>query len=689
MRRHHRAVALGDREHLGHDDDPGQRLHDVLAQQAAVDRLAHVLGLVSPLVPALVGVVRLAQVRVLEGHAVGQPDRLLLPVDRAVAAGAPSRHVFDDPFADLPAVADAEVLVAVGVDDRLALVEREVHRRSAQGALGQRDLQLGRAHLEPEAQDANFADETLQGVFGGDLTPVDAVGEAAVGIAAAAGGDTHRLLVPLVGHAEGVHQVRLAPEPAVHARFDLPAVLHRDDMSFGRQDGEPQLATPRQVLHVHLVLPAQPAGVRAVIGVATGQRHAVGAGGQEALRARHVGRGLDRDAHVHQGLQALLLGGHELDLRRVVEVKAPVFDAVGQLEELGVVLGEGVGPLACLAFLGFAVLLGQFHPGRTDLHRRVDALGAQQVGELLVRADDALDDLQVAFDAGQRAFDRPLEQLGVRGLVVERAAHVVIGRVHRGVHQHLAARQLALQLLLDARDVDLQHRAGEHAGDDVDQLDLIVRHLGQHLVEDAEHLVDVVGAVDGRLVVDRLGPVEHALGRLQAAFDLALAAVEDADLVEAGTDVVAVQAAGHRQRVVQERRVDAVVVAQDEAVELGVVAQHAVRRPVDLGQLGADALGRHDAGLAAADLDAHHLRLEARVTDVLGRRELGQRVLVVVVGLEVQADQAGPVHLVQREEGASELGRRGERLDNLLAQCGGPAHEAFFLCFSAHAIAAL
>ena len=283
-----------------------------------------------------------------------------------MAAGASGRHVLDDPLANLPASLDAVVLEAVGVDDGLAAVQLEEDRLAAQRTFGKGHLELGGTHLEAQAQHADFANEAFGGVGLGDLAAVHVVSEVAVRVAA----DT-RIRLP-----EGVHQVVLAPEPAVDAAFNLPAVLHRDDMAFGGQDRQAQLAAPGQVLHVHLVLPTPAPGVRAVVGIPDGQAHTVGASGQKALGPGHVGGGLDGDAHIDQGLQALLPGDHEGDVSRFVEVKPPVVDHVGQLDELGIVLGERVG---VLVFFGdeFFFFLGLLDVRVADLEGWFDALGTQ------------------------------------------------------------------------------------------------------------------------------------------------------------------------------------------------------------------------------------------------------------------------------------------------------------------------
>ena len=91
----------------------------------------------------------------------------------------------------------------------------------------------------------------------------------------------------------------------------------------------------------------------------------------------------------------------------------------------------------------------------------------------------------------------------MQGFVVQVAADVVARRVDSLVHQHLAAGQLALEFLLDTRDVDFEYRAAEHAAGQVDEADLVVGHERQHQLEHAQHLVDVVGAVDAGGFVQR------------------------------------------------------------------------------------------------------------------------------------------------------------------------------------------
>ena len=210
----------------------------------------------------------------------------------------------------------------------------------------------------------------------------------------------------------------------------------------------------------------------------------------------------------------------------------------------------------------------------------------------------------------------------------------------------------------------------------MDQIHLVGRHLGVHLAEDAVHFIDVLAAVDGHVGVLLLAQIEHALHALQHAVDLALATVELGDFVQASADFVAVQATGHGQRAVILGRDDAEVVAEDQAVKLGVMAQQTVRLPVDLPELAGHTGGGHDLGLAPADLDADHVDLEPWVTHVLGGAQFLERVLRVVVRLKVQRHKPVPVHIGWSDRRGEQLHRRWRRSGALgrRAYSGCPAH---------------
>ena len=379
-------------------------------------------------------------------------------------------------------------------------------------------------------------------------------------------------------------------------------------VAFFGLDRQAQLPAPGEVLHVHLVVAAPAQSVRTGIGIAHRQLPPISAGLPETLSAGNVCGGLHGQAHLDELADHFLACSQSQHVRWVVGIKVlPVFPSVvGQGDELQVVLGEGINPLIVVVALVARLL----HPGRTDLERRFDASAAEQFCKAFVAAYHSLGDQHVAFFAGESALGLGLEDGFV--LVVD----ALVDDVH---HQPFAMLDFTLVLGLDAGDIHAQHRSAEHAHCHMNELHLDGREYRHHLAEDAEHFIHVVGAVDGGVVVERLGPVEHALGLLEGAFDLALAAVVHRDLIEAGADFIAVQTARHTHCAVVARGDDVVMMAEDQPIELGVVAQQAVRSPVDLAQLGLDARGGNDAGLAETDLDADHLRLEARVADVLGR----------------------------------------------------------------------
>jgi DNA polymerase len=89
----------------------------------------------------------------------------------------------------------------------------------------------------------------------GDLAAVDVRGELAV----------HVALV-----AERFQQVELIPQPGIHARFNLTRVSHGDLVAGRSQDGQTQLATTGEVLHVHLVVATPSPSACSVVGVTHG-----------------------------------------------------------------------------------------------------------------------------------------------------------------------------------------------------------------------------------------------------------------------------------------------------------------------------------------------------------------------------------------------------------------------------------
>ena len=304
--------------------------------------------------------------------------------------------------------------------------------------------------------------------------------------------------------------------------------------------------------------------------------------------------------------------------------------AIGQGDEVEIVLGEGVRPLR--AVVRPAVL----DPRRADLDRWVDAFGLEQLDVAVVAADDALSEQDVTVFS--------LEQLL---LAFEQFAALVLGRVDHAEQELLAVCHLTLVLGLHAGEVDLQHRRTEHAQRHVDQLHLSGRVDLNHLLEDAEGLIHVLRAVDSHLVVQSFWPLLNAFGLLQNSVDLAFTAVELGDLIQASADLVAVQTARHRQRVVVALRDDAVVVAEDEAIKGQVVSENTVRLPVDLCEFGADFGRSYDFCLAPSDLDAYLLRFEAWVADVFRRAEFLEGVVSVPVRLIVQRNELGPVDLLK------------------------------------------
>ena len=122
-------------------------------------------------------------------------------------------------------------------------------------------------------RNTSLTDETLHIVVRGDLAAVDAVSEAAIGVAIEAPSDALGL-VPFVGYAERIQEVVLFPQPAIDTGFDLAGVHHGHLVAFFGFDRQTQLTgsrnmllvrvviRPRQVLHVHLVVAAPAQSVR-------------------------------------------------------------------------------------------------------------------------------------------------------------------------------------------------------------------------------------------------------------------------------------------------------------------------------------------------------------------------------------------------------------------------------------------
>ena len=97
--------------------------------------------------------------------------------------------------------------------------------------------------------DAHLTDETLHLVVRGDFATIDAVPEAAIGVAIEAPGYALGL-VPLVGYTERIQEVVLFPQPAIDTGFDLTGIDHRDLVPRRSLDGQTQLTGSRNMLLV-------------------------------------------------------------------------------------------------------------------------------------------------------------------------------------------------------------------------------------------------------------------------------------------------------------------------------------------------------------------------------------------------------------------------------------------------------
>ena len=107
---------------------------------------------------------------------------------------------------------------------------------------------------------------------------------------------------------------------------------------------------------------------------------------------------------------------------------------------------------------------------------------------------------------------------------------------------------------------------------------------------------------------------------------------------------------GHAQCVEQRLRADVKLPRHNRAVEHHIVCQSRRVSPVILGQerFSAPVRTAEPLGLAVIDFRPHPNDLEAGVTDVFFRGYLRQRVVLVVVGLEVKRDDVHVLFLVHR-----------------------------------------
>ncbi len=169
----------------------------------------------------------------------------------------------------------------------------------------------------------------------------------------------------------------MIPQPAIDPRFNLAGVNHAHDVALRRQNRLAQFAAALQVLQVHLVVATPAQRVRSGVGIADWQGHAVGAGREKPLRLGDVAGRLDRDADFDQGFDAGRQRDQLLHVLFLVAVQADderrvQHDALRQADEVGVVLGECIGPLVFI----LALIARCLDPGGRDLDWRLDALGA-------------------------------------------------------------------------------------------------------------------------------------------------------------------------------------------------------------------------------------------------------------------------------------------------------------------------
>ena len=200
--------------------------------------------------------------------------------------------------------------------------------------------------------------------------------------------------------------------------------------------------------------------------------------------------------------------------------------------------------------------------------------------------------------------------------------------------------------------VQPQRRLSEHTQGQVDQLKFRLREpTGHHDVE------DVVGQL---YVIDAVAPVGRQLLRCEVAAALPLGVqhfgaflphlVVFGEGLKASALLDAVDSTGHAQCVEQRLRADVKSPRHDRAIEHHIVRQHRRVGPVILGHELLDASVRtaEPLGLAVVDLHPHPNDLEAGVTDVFFRGDLRQRIVLVVVGLEVERDDVHVLFLVHR-----------------------------------------
>ena len=207
-------------------------------------------------------------------------------------------------------------------------------------------------------------------------------------------------------------------------------------------------------------------------------------------------------------------------------------------------------------------------------------------------------------------------------------------------------------MLLEPFAVQPQRRLSEHTQGQVDQLKFRLRKpTGHHDVE------DIVSQLH---VVDAVAPVGRQLLRCEVAAALPLGVqhlgaffphrVVFGEGLKAGAFLDAMNSTGHAQCVEQRLRADVKSPRHDRAIEHHIVCQRRRVGPVILGHELLDTSVRtaEPLGLAVIDFRPHPNDLEAGVTDVFFRGYLRQRVVLVVVGLEVERDDVHVLFLVHR-----------------------------------------
>ena len=294
MHRQHDLVPLGHAQHLLGHDLAGHSLTDVLHDLPAVDAYRQPLGGVDHLKLAGVGVGHLAQAGVLDvqpvgqcqtlaGHCADQPHSVKLH-------GLASQQRLERVTSGAPELSNAERAAAVGIDDALGLLQRDL------------DPSLGlEEHLQLDVADAIAR------------TQYHGLADLALGLGHVLHADAVNLcgheLVHIVLVAERLHQILLPGQPRQHSRFDLRRVAIDHHVALGGPDGFLDLASVRaarrQVLQVYRIL-ARPTTRMSTVVTQRNRKLAATSHPNKTLRTSFLQCGFIPESGSHQRLYSLI-----------------------------------------------------------------------------------------------------------------------------------------------------------------------------------------------------------------------------------------------------------------------------------------------------------------------------------------------------------------------------------------------